>query len=59
VDERGDVTCYTAIKIRKKEVAAKIADHLSKDEELKIRFDEANFRKGMEDDFKKFKENNQ
>jgi hypothetical protein len=59
VDERGDVTCYTAIRISKKEVATKIADHLSKDEELKIRFDEANFRKGMEEDFKKYKEERQ
>jgi hypothetical protein len=59
VDERGDVTCYTAIRISKKEVASKIADHLSKDEELKIRFDEANFRKGMEEDFKKYKEERQ
>ncbi len=56
VDDKGNVTCYIGIRISKKQVADAIADH-SNDEELKIRFNEQEFRKRMEEEFKKFKEN--
>jgi len=57
VDDRGDVTCFVGIRISKKQVAQAIADHVSKDEELKIRFNEQEFRKRMNESFEKFKEN--
>jgi hypothetical protein len=56
VDDKGDVTCFVGIRISKKQVAAAITDHVSKDEELKIRFNEQEFRKRMDESFKKFKE---
>jgi hypothetical protein len=56
VDERGDVTCFVGIRVSNKAIADKIVDHLSNDEELKIRFNEKNFREKMEENFKKFKE---
>lgn len=56
VDERGDVSCYIGIRISKQQVVQSISDHLSNDEELKIRFNEQEFRKRMEENFKKFKE---
>jgi hypothetical protein len=59
VDDRGDVTCFVGIRISKKQLANAIADHVSKDEEMKIRFNEQEFRKRMDENFKKFKENNQ
>lgn len=55
VDEKGDVTCYVGIRISKKQVADAIANHLSADEELKIRFNEHEFRKRMEENFEKYK----
>ena len=57
VDEKGNVTCYTGIRVDKKVVVEKIADFVSEDEELKIRFKEAEFRKRMEENFTKFKQN--
>lgn len=57
VDEKGNVTCYIGIRISKKTIADKIADYVSEDEELKIRFQEEQFRQRMEESFKKFKEN--
>ena len=57
VDEKGDVSCYIGIRISKQEVAQAIANHLSSDEELKIRFNEQEFRKRMDESFQKFKEN--
>jgi hypothetical protein len=57
VDDKGDVSCYVGIKINKRAIADAIANHLSKDDELKIRFNEQEFRKNMEDNFTKFKEN--
>jgi hypothetical protein len=57
VDERGDVTCFVGVKISKKQLANAITDHVSKDKELKIRFNEQEFRKRMDENFKKFKEN--
>lgn len=56
VDDKGNVDCFIGIRISKKAVADKIADYVSEDEELKIRFKENQFRKRMEDSFKKFKE---
>ena len=56
VDEKGDVTCFVGIKVSKKVIADKITNHLSNDEELKIRFQEEEFRKRMEQSFEKFKE---
>jgi hypothetical protein len=56
VDEKGNVTCFVGIKISAKEIADKIIDHVSKDEELRIRFQEQEFRKHMFDNFEKFKE---
>ncbi len=57
VDEKGNMTCYIGIRISKKEFADKVADYVSDDEELKIRFKEDQFRKRMEESFKSFKEN--
>ena len=56
VDSRGNVSFYVGIRISKEEVATAIADYVSDDEELKIRFNEFDFRKRMEETFKKFKE---
>lgn len=57
VDEKGNVTCFIGIRISKKAVAEKITDYVSEDEELKIRFLEEQFRKRMDESFKKFREN--
>ena len=59
VDEKGNVTCYVAVRISKKEVADKIAQGLSEDEELKLRFQEEKYRKYMRERFKEYKENQQ
>lgn len=56
VDEKGHVDCYVGIRIYKKQLADKIADAVSEDEELKIRFKESEFRKYMQDKFKDYKE---
>lgn len=58
VDEKGNVTCYIGIRISKKTMADKIADYVSEDEELKIRFKEEQFRQRMKESFKEFKANN-
>ena len=58
VDDKGSVDCYIGIRISKKQISDAIADFVSADEELKIRFDEQEFRKRMEESFKKFKEGN-
>lgn len=62
VDDKGNMTCYTGIRISKKELAEKIVEQVteavSEDEELKVRFKEEEFRKNMDERFKKFKENN-
>lgn len=58
VDEKGNVTCYIGIRISKNAMADKIADYVSEDEELKIRFKEDQFRQRMKESFKEFKENN-
>jgi hypothetical protein len=59
VDEKGDVMCFVGIRISKKQVVDAITDHVSNDEELKIRFQEQEFRKRMDENFKKYKVNNQ
>jgi hypothetical protein len=58
VDDKGHTTCYIGIRVSKKAVQDRIADLVSDDEELKIRFKEDEFRKRMEETFKNFKENN-
>lgn len=57
VDEKGHVNCYCGIRVYKKQLADKIADVVSEDEELKIRFKENEFRKYMQEKFKEYKEN--
>lgn len=59
VDDKGHVNCYCAIRIYKKQLADKIADVVSEDEELKILFKEQEFRKYMQDKFKEYKESKQ
>jgi len=56
VDDKGDVTCFVGIRISKKQVAQAIANHISEDEELRIRFNEQEFRKRMDENFKKYKD---
>jgi hypothetical protein len=56
VDDKGNVTCYVGIRISKKQLAEAIANQVSEDEEMKIRFKEQDFRKRMEESFNKFKE---
>ena len=51
------MTCFIGIRISKKETADRISDFVSADDELKIRFKEENFRKKMEESFRKYKEN--
>lgn len=61
VDEKGNVTCYVGIRVYKNVIADKLAKNVKKnvseDEELRIRFNEEQFRQKMEENFKKFKEN--
>jgi len=59
-DAKGQVNCFIGVKISKKELAGKLVDKVedlvSKDEELRIRFQESNFRDKMNEKFKAFKE---
>jgi hypothetical protein len=59
-DSKGQMECVVALKIRKKEIAEKIADKVenmvSKDERLRIQFEEFDFRKKMQEKFKEFKQ---
>lgn len=57
VDESGRLNCYVGIRVYKKQLADKIADAVSEDEELKIRFKEQEFRKYMQEKFKEYKAN--
>lgn len=57
VDEKGNVTCFVSVRINKKEAADQIASQISEDQELKLRFNEEQFRKRMEEQFKIYKEN--
>ena len=56
VADDGSITCFVGIRISKKQIANAIADYVSNDEELRIRFNEQEFRKKMEESFKTFKE---
>jgi hypothetical protein len=56
VDEKGNVTCFVGIRIYKKQMADKLADQVSNDEELKIRFNENEYRKYIQEKFKEYKE---
>ena len=56
-NKKEAIDCFIGIRISKKQVADAIADYVSKDDELKIRFNEQEFRKRMDEEFKKFKEN--
>lgn len=62
VDDKGYVTCFVNIRIYKNDlaqkIAEKVADAVSDDEEMSIRFKEAEFRKVMEDAFNQYKEEN-
>ena len=62
IDDKGNMTCYTGIRVSKTDLAEKIAEQVaeavSEDEELKVRFKEDEFRKKMNERFKEFKENN-
>ena len=55
VDDKGDMTCFIGIRVYKKDFIDAVTKHLSQDDELKIRFNEAEFRKRMEENFEKFK----
>lgn len=57
IDEKGNMTVYIGIRVSKKEFINRVADNVSNDEELRIRFKEDQFRKSMEQEFEKFKEN--
>ena len=56
VDEQGNVTCFVGIRIYKKKIADQLADQVSNDEELKVRFNEEQYRKYIQEKFKEFKE---
>lgn len=56
VDEKGNVTCFVGIRIYKKQLADKLADQISNDEELKVRFNENEYRKYIQEKFKEYKE---
>ena len=56
VDAKGNVNCYVGIRVYKKQLADKIADAVSQDEELLVRFKESKFRQYMQEKFKEYKE---
>lgn len=56
VDAKGNVNCYVGIRVYKKQLADKIADAVSQDEELLTRFKESKFRQYMQEKFKEYKE---
>ena len=56
VDEKGNVNCYVNVRVYKKQLSEKIAKAVSEDEELKIRFEEKQFREYMQNKFKEYKE---
>jgi hypothetical protein len=55
-DDKGNITYYVGLEINKKAAADKIADALSKDDELDVRFHEYNYREKMGEKFKEYKE---
>lgn len=54
IDEKGNITFFRLVKMSKKELADKIVDAVSNDEELRLRFKEQEFRKYMQEKFKEF-----
>jgi hypothetical protein len=58
-DERGEIMCFVGIRVNKKPIVDVIVDHVLKDEELKDLCQEEEFRKWMDESFKKYKVNNQ
>jgi len=59
VDAKGNVDCYVGVRIYKKQVVDKVVEGLSDDQELKLRFNEDQFRQRMEKVFKDYKESQQ
>lgn len=57
VDEKGNVSCYVSVRVSKKKAADQIVNQISEDEELKLRFNEDQFRKRMQEKFKEYKGN--
>jgi len=47
-NSNGQYTMYMSIKINKKEIVDNIVDEIKKDEEMKVRFNEQQFRKSFE-----------
>lgn len=58
VDEKGNVSCYIGVRVNKKELAEALSDFVTQDQELKLRFDEDQFRERMKKEFEEYKENN-
>lgn len=62
VDDKGNMTCYVGIRIPKKAlvetIVDNVADNVSEEEELKIRFKEDEFRKRTLEKFQNYKEQN-
>ncbi|HIT48590.1 MAG TPA: hypothetical protein IAC34_03755 [Candidatus Coprenecus stercoripullorum] len=56
-DEKGNVNCYVSVRVSKEELADRITDFVSEDEELNIRFKEHDFRERMKESFKLYKDN--
>lgn len=56
-DDKGNIMCFTGIRVDKKLITDAIADYVSEDEELKIRFKEEEFRKKMDSYIEKYKAN--
>ncbi len=48
IDEKGNMSCYIGIRIAKKAFIEKVADNISNDEELRIRFKEEQFQEWLE-----------
>ena len=59
VDAKGNVDCYVGVRIYKKQVVDKVVEGLSDNQELKLRFNEEQFRQRMEKVFKDYKESQQ
>ena len=58
-DDKGNVTVFMSVRVYKQELADKISQYVSEDEELKMQFEEDQFRKRMDETFKKYKEEKQ
>jgi hypothetical protein len=58
-DEKGNLDCFVGVRIYQKQVVDKVVEGLSNDQELKLRFNEEQFRQRMEKVFKDYKESQQ